>query len=334
MMILDTATRMEVVEDVLRRLQASYVFPEAAQQMEQAIRARIQRQEYDGIASADELAQTLTTHLRLVRPDNHLRVRYSAEPLPIRSGNGAPQTPQEVEEYERYGRTTNFGFKRVEQLDGNIGYLRLDAFFEASLGGDTATAAMSFLAHTDALIVDVRFNGGGDPAMVALLTSYLFGSDPVHLNDFYGRLDNSIRQSWTYPYVPGKRYVGKPVYILTAKRTGSGAEEFAYNLKHLKRAILVGETTHGAANPGGFERINDHFEVFIPTGRPINAVTKTNWEGTGVRPDVDVPAETALHTAHLAALKALLDNNTDEKSKAKLRSIIEATQTRDAHESK
>jgi C-terminal processing protease CtpA/Prc len=141
--------------------------------------------------------------------------------------------------------------------------------------------------------------------MVALISSYLFGPDPVHLNDLYFRPDDSTHQWWTLPHVPGQRYEGKPVYILTSKRTFSAAEEFAYNLKSLKRATIVGETTGGGAHPGGTRRINDHFAVFVPSGRAINPITKTNWEGTGVTPDLPVAADLALKTAHLAALKTI-----------------------------
>ena len=176
--------------------------------------------------------------------------------------------------------------------------------------GETATAAMSFVANTDALIIDLRENGGGSPDMVALVCSYLFGAHPVHLNDLYFRPENSTHQWWTLPYVPGQRYENKPVYVLTSKRTFSAAEEFTYNLKSLKRATIVGETTGGGAHPGGPRRINEHFTMFLPSGRAINPVTKTNWEGTGVAPDVSVSAEKALNTAYLAALKTIARNLT------------------------
>jgi C-terminal processing protease CtpA/Prc len=183
---------------------------------------------------------------------------------------------------------------------------------------------MNFLAHSDALIFDLRESaGGGDPSTVVFLSSYLFGSEPAHLNDLYWREGNRTHQYWTLTYVPGRRYVGKPVYILTSKRTFSAGEEFAYNLQALKRATIIGETTGGGANPGDEFRINDHFEVFVPTGRAINPVTKTNWEGTGVRPDIEAPKAQALKTAHLAALRTLLEATTDERSRGQLKSLIE-----------
>ena len=225
----------------------------------------------------------------------------------IQQGPPPPPPPGGAQTLEDRQRTIlgrqNFGFARVERLAGNIGYLDLRGFMPPAVAGETATAAMTFLASTDAVIVDLRQNGGGDPMMVAFLTSYLFGSQPVHLNDFYSRTSNETRQSWTLPYVPGRRLTSKDVYILTSSRTFSGAEEFTYNLKHRKRAIVVGETTGGGAHTVGGRRINSRFMIAVPSGRPINPVTKTNWEGVGVEPDVKVSADKALQAAHLLALE-------------------------------
>jgi C-terminal processing protease CtpA/Prc len=199
----------------------------------------------------------------------------------------------------------NFGFQKVERLPGNVGYIELSGFLPAEVGGDTAAAAMNFVANADALIIDVRKNGGGAPSMVALLCTYLFGPEPRHLNDLYFRPSDSTHQWWTMPYVPGKRFENKPVYVLTSKRTFSAAEEFTYNLKTQKRATIVGETTGGGANPGGMRPLGENFVMFVPSGRAINPITKTNWEGTGVTPDVPVTADLALKTAHLKALKTI-----------------------------
>ena len=217
----------------------------------------------------------------------------------------------------RFCGVINGGFEKVERLDGNVGLLKFNGFLPPEFAGDTAVAAMNFLASSDALIVDLRENGGGDPAMVALICSYLFGAEPVHLNDLYFRPANETHQYWTLSFVPGKHYGEKPVYVLTSRNTFSGAEEFTYNLKTRKRATIVGETTGGGANPGGPERIDDHFQVFVPSGRAINPVTKINWEGTGVTPDVAVPADQAFHTAYLRALKQLEDSAIDRQKSGK-----------------
>jgi hypothetical protein len=306
---LDAAARAEVIDGALKALNEAYIFPDVAKQMEVAIRARQQRKEYDSITSGSELAQVLTEHLRAVSQDKHLRVNYNPQILPPQPPPSPPDARPAPDEQARVDRQAivaarqNFGFVRVERLPGNIGYLDFRAFMPPAVAGDTATAAMTFLASTDAVIFDMRENGGGDPAMVAFITSYLFGSRPVHLNDFYFRPTNETRPSWTLPYVPGKRLTNKDVYILTSSRTFSGAEEFTYNLKHLKRATVVGETTGGGAHLVNGRRINDHFMIGVPSGRPINAVTKTDWEGVGVEPDVKVEADRALMTAHLMALQ-------------------------------
>jgi hypothetical protein len=305
----DSATRAEVIDGALAALNDGYVFPEMAQKMEQAIRARQQRGEYDAVTSARQLAQLLADHLREVSRDRHLWVNYSPQVLPpdppLRAP-GDPPPPDVQKELERQavnaGRQ-NFGFVRVERLAGNIGYVDFRGFLPPAIAGDTAAAAMTFLSSSDAVIFDLRQNGGGDPAMVAFITSYLFGPEPVHLNDFYFRPTNQTRPSWTLAEVPGKRLTNTDAYVLTSSRTFSGAEEFAYNLKHLKRATIVGETTGGGAHLVFGRRINDHFGIGVPSGRPINAITKTDWEGTGVEPDVKVAAARALDTAHLLALE-------------------------------
>ena len=300
---IDAATRNEVIDGALKALNDAYVSPEIARKMEEAIRSRQQRREYDAVTSGRQLAQMLTDHLREVSHDRHLSVNFMPQgPPPI--GPPQPGGGQTLEERQRtiLGRQ-NFGFARVERLAGNIGYVDLRGFMPPAVAGETATAAMTFLASSDAVIFDLRQNGGGDPSMVAFLTSYLFGTQPVHLNDFYSRVSNETRQSWTLPYVPGARLTDKDVYILTSARTFSGAEEFTYNLKNLKRAIVVGETTGGGAHTVSGRRINSRFSIAVPSGQPINAVTGANWEGVGVEPDVKVSADDALKAAHFMALE-------------------------------
>src|SRR2546423_8603217 len=163
---------------------------------------------------------------------------------------------------------------------------------------------MNFLSNVDALIFDLRDNGGGTPEMVAYISTYLF-DEPTPLNDLYNRKEDSTTQFWTLPYVPGKRFAGKPVFVLTSRRTFSGAEEFTYNLKNLKRATIVGETTGGGAHPVSGQRIDEHFIIGVPFARAINPITKTNWEGTGIEPDVKVPAAEALSTAQKLAAERL-----------------------------
>jgi len=302
---IDAATRTQVIDGILKRLNDSYVFPDVAKKMEQSIHERVEKKEYDQITSSKEFATKLTGDLQAVSHDKHLRVRYSHDAIPERGERREP-TADEREQRKRDLTWMNHGFAKVERLPGNIGYLEFLNFLDADLGADTVAAAMNFVNGTDALIIDMRRNGGGNPAMVALVCSYLFGNEPVHLNDLYWREGNRTEEFWTRKDVAGKRYLNKDVYVLTSKYTFSGAEEFTYNLKNLKRATIVGETTGGGAHPGGGFRINEHFGMFVPTGRAISPITKTNWEGTGVSPDISVPADQALHVAQIMALKKSL----------------------------
>ncbi|HKQ04805.1 MAG TPA: S41 family peptidase [Blastocatellia bacterium] len=325
-MTIDAAMRAAVIESAIKNLNEAYVFPEVAGKMQQALRERLANKEYDSVTSARGFAEKLTADLQAVSHDKHLRVGYSYEPIPERK-NAEEPSAEEIERFKTFMRQTNFGFEKIERLQGNIGYLDLRGFNPAQFAAETGAAAMTFLANTDALIIDLRRNGGGDPAMVAFLTSYLFGAEPVHLNDLYFRPDDSTRQWWTLPHVPGNRFGDKKeVYVLTSRRTFSAAEEFTYNLKNLKRATIVGETTGGGAHPGGGRRLNEHFQMFVPTGRAINPISKTNWEGTGVEPDVKVPADQALKVATVAALGKLIEKETNAQRKAQLQGGLEAAQ--------
>lgn len=321
----DAALRSQVIDAVIRNLKDYYVFPEVASEVERVVREREQRKEYDRITSAAELAKVLTTQLRELTHDKHLSVNYSYKPVPVRKENAEP-TAEERQGRRNYGEAINYGFEKVERLAGNVGYIRLNLFFPPEYGAETAIAVMRFVAGTEALIIDLRGNDGGHPNMIVLLASYLFSYEPVQLSGLFQRKTNTVHQYWTMPYVPGDRYVGKEVYILTSKRTFSGGEAFAYDLKNLKRATIVGETTEGAANPRDVYRINEHFWMGIPGARPISPITQTNWEGTGVKPDIDVPAGLALKTAHIAALRKLLETSTDENQKAGLRKVLETIQ--------
>jgi C-terminal processing protease CtpA/Prc len=319
----DDDTRSEVIEGVLKNLKEYYVFPEVAAKIEKSIRERVQGKEYDRMTSSIELARVLTAHLQEISHDKHLAVNYSYESLPLASQDQKPD-PKERERFHSLLKSRNFWFEKVERLGGNIGYLELKGFSPPEFGGETAVAAMNFLANTDALIIDLRQNGGGNANMVVLISSYLFDSEPMQLSSIYWRPTNETQQRWTLTYVPGKRYgKQKDVYVLISKQTFSAAEEFAYNLQNLKRATIIGETSGGGAHPGESRRINEHFSVGVPSGRAVNPISGTNWEGVGVKPDIEVPADQALKTACLAALKEALEKSTDDKLTSEIKSSIE-----------
>jgi len=318
---LDAATRTAVIDGAIDHMRRAYIFEDVAEKMAEALKARAARQEYDAITSPQEFAQTLTTHLQDVSRDKHLRILFNADGLPQRSG---PPTPEERARQLADERRRNFGFERVERLGGNVGYIDLRGFSGTPEARGAAVAAMNFVADTDALIVDLRQNGGGSPFMIGILSSYLF-DEVVHLNDFYIRETDTTREFFTSADVEGRRYgTSKPVYVLVSNRTFSAAEEFTYNLKNLKRATIVGETTGGGAHPGGVRRITDHFGIWLPNGRAINPITKTNWEGTGIDPHISVEAARALGAAHLDALKTLLEAAGDDRHRAQLKAAIDA----------
>jgi C-terminal processing protease CtpA/Prc len=201
----------------------------------------------------------------------------------------------------------NFGIRRVERLDGNVGYLDLRRVAMAANAGPAVAAAMELVAGTYALIFDLRHNGGGAPDGVALWCSYLLTEEPTHLNDIFHADTGQTRQFWSLPYVPGTRYVDRPVYVLTSRHTFSGGEELCYNLQALGRAELIGETTGGGAHPTRGFRISPAVHIGIPFARSVNPVTGTNWEGTGVVPDVAVPEAEAYDVAYGKALRHVLD---------------------------
>jgi hypothetical protein len=299
---IDAATRARVISGTIAKLDEFYVFPEISKKMGDAVRARQKRGEYDSVTDGDAFAKLLTDNFREVSHDKHLRVDFSPATMPERPEG--PPDADAIAQYRKEMERMNCGFDKMEILSGNVGYLKFDMFADPEVCGPTAVAAMSFLANVDAIIFDLRENGGGDPKMVALVSTYLF-SKPTHLNDLWERKTDTIQQYWTLAYVPGKRLDDKPAYVLTSKRTFSGAEEFSYNLKNLKRATIIGETTGGGAHPVSGHRIDDHFMIGVPFAKAINPISKTNWEGTGVEPDVKVPAADALATARKLAMEKL-----------------------------
>jgi len=299
---IDAATRARVIDGAIAQLNEFYVFPDAAKKMGDFVKSKQKKGDYDSITDGDAFAKVLTDNFQEVSHDKHLRVNFSPAPLPDR-----PEGPPNADEIARYRKDMereNCGFDKVEILSGNVGYLKFNFFADPDICGPTAVAAMNFLANVDAIIFDLRENGGGDPKMIAFISTYLF-SDATHLNDLWERKGDVTHQYWTLPYVPGKRLDGKPAYVLTSKETFSGAEEFSYNLKNLKRATIIGETTGGGAHPVSGHRIDDHFRIGVPFARAINPISKTNWEGTGVEPDVKVPAPDALATAQKLAAEKL-----------------------------
>lgn len=301
------AAEVEAVLAALGTELEAYVFPEVAEKIQGDIQQRLDAGGYGDIRGGQQLADTLTAQLQELSGDRTLRLHFSPMVLPDIEAE-APPRAEDIERQRQASRRRNFDVNKVERLPGNIGYIQLFSFEPLDFAADTLAAAMALVVHSDGLIFDLRYNQGGAPATVAFLCSYLFPAHPpIHLNDLYWSATDETHQWWTLPYVPGQRYLDRPVFVLTSPETASAAEEFAYNLQALNRATVVGETTRGAANPGQGFRLHDHFWVFMPTGQAINAVTGSNWDGSGVVPNVKVPTEVALDTAQLILLNQLLE---------------------------
>jgi len=313
---LSAKEKKETIDSISSILEREYVFPDIGKKISDHLQDKSKSGAYENLNDPDEFAQTLTEDVRFINNDKHLRVRFSPEMIAERRNTVTPEDSLAfVERQRKMGQSRNHGFREVKILDGNVGYLNLVSFFGVDEeSGKTAEAAMNFLSNTDALIIDLRNNGGGSPEMIQLITSYLYDSEPVHLNNFYYRPQDEVSQTWTLPYVPGKRNPDADVYVLTSSGTFSAAEEFSYNLRNLKRATLIGEVTGGGAHPGGTRIATDKFTVWVPSGRAINPISKTNWEGTGVKPHIEVPAHEALAVAKITAIEKLLER-ADEDTK-------------------
>lgn len=253
------------------------------------------------------LAHDLTFLLQDITNDKHFAVSY-------RPAINEETTDRPVAFAPNFARNNNF-FYEAKRLAGNIGYLDFRLFPDHQEAMETAIGAMALLANTDALIYDVRLNRGGSPAMIQLLLSYLF-AEPTHLITFENRTENTTWQTWTLPYVPGKKYLDKPVYVLVSQMTGSAAEEFSYDLQQLERGVLVGQTTAGAGHIVTAVRLSEGFTLNVSNGRPISPISKKGWEAEGVHPHIETAIGDELCTAHRHAIDALLDQaKTDDVRK-------------------
>ena len=272
---LDAAERHSVIQAAIANLKQHYIDPDVAEKMANALETHEQRGDYNAITDSAAFANQLTTQMRDVSHDSNLIVVYS--PASHRT------TMQQ----------SNCTFEKVEMLPRNIGYLKLNWFPDPSACQAAATAAMATVNRADAVIFDLRDNRGGFPDMVMLIAAYLFD----HPEYMFNPRENTTERSWTRSPVPASRLTDKPVYVLTSARTISAAEHFSYDLKMLKRATLVGETTAGAAHAGVYHRIDDRFGMGITETRAINPYSTKGWEGMGVEPDIKVKAADALDRA-------------------------------------
>ncbi len=304
------AERSDVVETLARKLQEQYVFPDVAVAAARLLKAHSAHGDYAQDADVEAFAKHLTRDLRAAGNDMHLHVFYDPQMVTSEGGSQTPPSPEMMDQMRAEATQHAWGVFAVERLPGNVGYLDLRGFEPIDFVAPYYGSAMSLLSGTDAMIIDLRRNGGGDPASVAYLLSFFFATgDERHLNDLYFRDGNRTREYWTNGAVTG-RYT-KPVYVLTSPLTFSGGEECAYDFQTQKRAVLVGEATGGGANPGDVTALGHGLVAFVPNGRAINPITHANWEHVGVKPDIEVKAADAWQRAYVEILRQLVDKQAD-----------------------
>jgi len=294
--LLQKEQKAEIIRNLSSVLQQNYVFLDTALSMGNRIKSQLKQGAYDSLDRPGLLAAELSKDLWSVYHDGHLRVRYDPR-LAESIGKSNEVNEEDRKRIFEHDRQVNFGFQKLEVLAGNIGYLKFNQFTQVSEESKAAVASsFRFLQHVDALIIDLRENGGGEPSMIQYICNYLFPKR-THLNDIYVRRDNSKGEFWTTPDAEITTLMHIPIYVLTSKFTFSGAEEFCYDLQTQKRAVIVGEITGGGAHPVEPRAISNGFVVFVPFARAVNPLTGTNWEGKGVQPDIETSADKALEKA-------------------------------------
>ena len=315
---LSAGERAEVLQTLSARLGAHYVFPEVAARVTAALPARVAA--HSEPANAAEFADTLSDELRALADDKHFRVFFDPDFHPHEGRDEIPGA-EELARQRAEAAGIAWGIEKIDRLPGNVAYVELRGFGPTEIVAPAYAAAMAMVQGSDALILDLRRNGGGSPASVALWMSYFFPlGDERHLNDIYTRSTNETQQFWTTAAV-GERYTG-PVYVLVSPRTFSGGEDCAYDFLTQKRGTLVGETTGGGANAGDRFALGHGLVVNIPTARAINPITHTNWEHVGVKPDVAVPAPQAQQAAYVAILRTQVDKVSDPDDQAHLKKLL------------
>ena len=315
---IDAKTQAAVIDSITAALNETYVFADRAARMDSLLRANLASGAYRDLTDPADFMARLQEDVAKIYFDKHMGM--GALPPGTVIPNPAEVDPYASEEFRERMRRANYAFRKAEILPGNVGYVKFNQFVDTDLAGQTAAAAMAFVANADALIIDLRENGGGNASMIQLLAGYLF-KDSVHLIDWYSRREDKTTQSWSNDWVPGRTMYDTPVYVLVSGRTGSAAEEFTFDLKNHKRATIVGETTGGAGNTVEFRVYNVGSFLAglkLPNAQALDPETNTGWEAVGVKPDIEVPADKALAAAHVDAIKKLEEKAKDEDEKAVL----------------
>ena len=304
-----------LIDSLTNVLNGHYVFPEKAKSISTYLESQLKKKAY-----ANELQnpQKLVGHLQIditkIHPDPHMRINYDPG---FHVQQYIKPSEEEINQTKKYWKENNYAFTKVEILPGNIGYFTFNVFVDdVESAKPTITSALRFLSNTSAIIIDLRENYGGSPAMVSQIESFFF-KEKTHMNDLINRSANDTTFFYADPAKADSLNLLMPVYILTSHNTFSGGEDFSYGMQKANRAIIVGETTGGGAHPQMPFSIGQGFVISIPFARSINPVTKTDWEGTGVIPDVEAKASNALLTARELIFKNQMLAAKDEKEKYK-----------------
>jgi hypothetical protein len=314
----------QVLSALVKLVRSRYAIADMAEKTARFLEKNLAAGRYADFSDPAEFAAAVTSDLQQVSGDKHFR--FGFRPEDQKAKETSVQKTEEEKKKEREARLaalrkSNFGFQQAAILPGNIGYIDFRRFQPPELAGDALLATMAFLANCDALIIDLRNCSGGSAYMNGYFATFFF-SEATKLYDMEFRGDNFTERFWTLNYLPGKRLADTPLYVLTSAYTFSGAEAFAYRFQTLKRATIVGEVTAGGANAGGVLDVPPFFRVYMPMGRPVDPKTKTNWEGTGVAPDIRTTALKALPAARIDALQTLREKSSDPAEQTSLDKLI------------
>ncbi|MFD2179609.1 S41 family peptidase [Veronia pacifica] len=295
---MDKDNNEKMIREFSHLIKQHYFCPEIGHTTQRLLLKNIERNVYSSIPYNQELASKVSDDIFSVTRDKHFTLSY--DPDFIAQKNQAELNKSTA---KHWGDDVNYGFKEIKILKGNIGFIKLTGFYDTEFASTLAASAMHLVERTNALIFDIRENGGGYLNMVQLICSYLFGTEPVLLDEFHSNKKTVKNQCWTLPHVQGKKRSGIPVFILTSHHTFSAAENFAYNLQSLNRATVIGEPTKGAATGVKTTVINELFWSNIPDSISVNPTTGQNWHCVGVRPNIRSSAEAAFDIAYDMAIK-------------------------------
>lgn len=314
---LSNEQKKQTINSTLEILKVKYVSADILPELDRTITQNYINGKYDTISTGDEFAFQLTRDLQKISKDQHLKVLYKENKKAAEQGAQKQDLPRD-QWMKKLMIENNYSIKEKAILSGNIGYISIPVFGPLRDCADTLIAAINYVKNTNALIIDLRdCRGSLDENTIPFIFSYFF-KDPVHIDNFYTRETNTTRQFWTYGYVPGSLYLDKPIYVLTSGKTFSGGEAFAYNLQQLKKGVIIGEVTRGGANPSELLKINSNFSITVPYAASISPVSQSNWEGIGVKPDIEVRSVLAFYEAHSLALRTLIPLSKNPSAKADL----------------